>query len=344
MMKKTLIFLFFVSVLSSCITSNIVLDVQRAADITIAQDIQNVVVVNRSRPSKKNLPGNIVEGIISGEAIGVDRKGSEYCVEGLSNMLLSSERFELKNVGGMELKGTGTSTFPVPLDWNEVISICGSYDADAILSLETFDSDTRTIYGEPYTRVIKKNKLKIKEIRYPATLIMEIESGWRIYDANNKKIIDENRFREVKEFNSNGLSVEEATRKLPSKRSAIKESGLFAGQQYGFRISPVWIKVGRSYFIAGDKQLKLAKSHVRNGDWDAAINIWKDLVNNLDKKIAGRSAYNMALASEVKGGIDTALEWANRAKKIGEKKADKYINVLHIRKLNEEKLKKQLNN
>ena len=82
----------------------------------------------------------------------------------------------------------------------------------------------------------------------------------------------------------------------------------------------------------------------KQGDWDAAINIWRDLVNNPDEKIARRSAYNMAIASEIKGGLDTAIEWANKAQKLGEKKAYNYINILQRRKMDEEKLKQQLNN
>jgi len=336
--------ILIISVLSSCVTSRISLDVQRPADITVSKDIHNVVIVNRSRPSKENLAGNIVEGIISGEGIGNDRRGAEYCIEGLSDMLLRSERYILKNAGGMELKGTGTASFPSPLDWNEVISICGSYDADAILALETFDSDSRTIVGNPITRIRKVKGVKVKELRYPATLIMDIQSGWRIYDVQNKNIVDENRFTEVKEFKAYGSSPDDAIRHLPSRRNAIKESGVFAGRQYGFRISPVWLKVRRTYFTGKHDDLKLAKSYVKSGDWDGAIEIWKDLVNDPNKKIARRSAYNMAVASEIKGGLDTAIEWGRRAEKLGEKKAHNYINVLHIRKRNEEKLKQQLNN
>jgi hypothetical protein len=67
MIKKILTGLLMILVLSSCVTSNIVFDIQRPADITISQDIHNVVIVNRSRPSKENLAKNIVEGFISGE-------------------------------------------------------------------------------------------------------------------------------------------------------------------------------------------------------------------------------------------------------------------------------------
>ena len=156
--NKFIFSLLVVVGLSSCSTSSVVVNIQRPADITISQDIQNVILVNRSRPSKNNLASNIVEGIVTGEGIGSDRKGAEYCITGLSNMLLNSERYNIKNIDGIELKGTGTSAFPIPLDWNEVKSICGSYDSDALLVLETFDSDSWIRIGTPVTRTRKVKK------------------------------------------------------------------------------------------------------------------------------------------------------------------------------------------
>ena len=89
--------------------------------------------------------------------------------------------------------------------------------------------------------------------------------------------------------------------------------------------------------------MKLAKSYVKKGDWDAAIEIWMPLTDDQDVKISARAAFNMALASEIKGGLETAIEWAKKAQKLGEKKAYNYINILYRRKMDEEKLKQQLN-
>ena len=343
MIQQIVCIALIITSISSCVTSSVLVNVHRPADITINKDIQNVVVVNRSRPSKDNLAGNIVEGLISGEGIGADRKGAEYCVEGLSGMLNNSGRFSLKNEGGIELKGTGTSSFPIPLAWNEVKSICGSYDGDALLVLETFDSDSRIFVGSPVARTRKVKGIKVKELRYPATLIMEVESGWRIYDVNKEKIIDENKYIETKEFNAWGSSPELAQLNLPSKRIAIKQAGIHAGEKYGFRISPIWLKVNRTYYIGKHDDLKNAKQYVKSGDWDAAIEIWLPLTEDEDLKIASRAAFNMALASEIKGSLKTAIDWAKKAQKIGYKKAYNYINVLTSRVMDEEKLKQQLN-
>ena len=158
MLKKLFFGLLIIVGLSDCTTSSVLVNIQRSSDIIVPEDVRNIVVVNRSRPSKDNLAGSIVEDLISAEEIDVDRKGAVYCVDGLVNMLANSERFTLKNIDGIELKGTGTSSFSIPLACNEVKSICGSYGSDALLVLETFDSDSRVNIRVPITRTRKVKK------------------------------------------------------------------------------------------------------------------------------------------------------------------------------------------
>ena len=87
----------------SCGTSSVMVNVQRPADISVPQTVQDVVIANRSIAGKGNKAGNILEGIFSGEGIGADKKGSEYCMMGLTNMLQKSERYNLKNAGDIYL-------------------------------------------------------------------------------------------------------------------------------------------------------------------------------------------------------------------------------------------------
>lgn len=339
-------YLFYISLLFliSCGTSSISVNVQRPADISVPQNIQDVIIANRSVAGKGNITKNIVEGFFSGEGIGADKKGSEYCVMGLSQMLSSSDRYNLKNTGEISLDGTGTSSFPDLLSWKKVQRICDSYGADALIVLATFDSDSRVVEGKP---VIRKKKVKgeqVKETRFPVTLIMDIESGWRIYDAHQKKIIDVNKFTEVKEYVSWGSSYNDARIKLPSKRHSLKESGILAGEKYGFRISPIWVNVSRTYFASKEEKFKLAKSCVKLGDWDGAIGFWKDMTSHDNIKLSRRAYFNLAVAAEVKGQLDVALEYAKKSRDLGEKRAVSYIKTLNSRKQDEIRLKEQLNN
>ena len=328
----------------SCGISTVMVNVQRPADISVPQTVQDVVIANRSIAGKGNKVGNVIEGIFSGEGIGADKKGSEYCMLGLTNMLQNSERYNLKNAGDIVLNGTGTSKFPSLLSWSDVESVCSSYGADALIVLSTFDSDSRIFEAESVVRTKTVKGAKIKVVEYPVTLIMEIASGWRIYDLSTKKIVDVSSFTEVKEFHSKGSSYNNARSHLPSKRSALKDAGVFAGEKYGFRITPIWIKVSRSYYTGKAEELKLAKNYVKRGDWDKAIEIWKPLSKNIDVKIARRSYFNLALAAEIKGSLQTAMDYAEKSEQMGEKKASSYIITLKKRMRDEERLKEQLNN
>ena len=87
----------------SCGTATVMVNVQRPADISVPQTVQDVVIANRSIAGKGNKVGNVIEGIFSGEGIGADKKGSEYCMLGLTNMLQNSERYNLKNAGEMSI-------------------------------------------------------------------------------------------------------------------------------------------------------------------------------------------------------------------------------------------------
>ena len=343
-MKTSYLYILIIAVLlSSCSTSSVFVSIQQPADITIPQDIKSVVVANRSVPTKKNLAGNIIEGIITGEGIGSDKRSSQYCIEGLVSILDDSERFETKNIGDLELKGTGTSSFPPPLKWKKVKKLCKTYNADALIVLETFDSDSRILFGKPVRRTVKRNGKKIVEMRHKAILEMKIVSGWRIYDNSKQIIIDENKFTEFKEFSAWGNSNKDAESKLPYRGVALKESGDFAGFQYGKRISPIWIQARRVFYSGKDDQLKQASKNVKANQWDDAIEIWKGMVNLNDKTIAAKASYNMALASEIKGFLDAAIDWAKKAKALGDKKANSYISTLNKRKEDQVKLNKQLN-
>jgi len=343
MKLKNIIYLLVVSVFISCGTSTVMVRVQRPADISVPQSVKNVIVVNRSIAGKGNKVGNIIEGLFSGEGIGADKKGSEYCIKGLSDMLQNSERYTLKG-SEITLNGTGTSTFPEILSWEDVNALCENYGADALIVLSTFDSDSRTFEGKSVVKTKTVKGAKIKEVRYPVTLIMDIESGWRIYNNTTKKIVDVNTFTEVKEFEVWGSSHKDARSHLPSQRQALTTSGVFAGEQYGLRITPVWLRVSRTYFTGKGEEFKLAKNSVKRGDWEQAIEIWKPLTENLDYKIARKAYFNLAVASEINGSLQTAIEYAKKAEQMGEKRATSYISTLKRRVKDAERLKEQLNN
>jgi hypothetical protein len=343
-MKRNLLLLALslALVLPSCKTSSVSTNVLVPAEINVPQHIQTVGVLNRSLPAKGEGWQNFLEGFLSGESIAADREGSYNVCKGLSFKVNTNPRFKAILMDGEDLRGTGTKEFPVPLAWDEVDRLCNKYKVDAIVSLETFDSDIslrknsreveRTVNGE--ARIVTE---------YLADLHIRVNAGWRIYDNVTKKIIDQNVFYDEKAWDGVGPNPDAALRDLPSKRSAINDAGYFSGEMMGVRISPNWVRVSRYYYTKGDDRFKRAKAFVKVNNWNGAVKIWSDVAKSSDPKAAGRACHNMALAAEMEGDLNIALEWAERAySSFGIKKERTYINELNLRKMEAERLKEQL--
>ncbi len=346
MLKNLLFKLALLSVsallLISCKTSYISVDVLKPARIDVPTEIKSVAVINRSLPAKEERAMNIIEGVISGEGIFNDRLGSEKCVVGVVELLNNSPRFKAVLPGDIDLRGTGTDRFPPALEWNIISDISNRYNAEAVIVLETFDSDSHTNYDRhEYTR--EEDGKKVRHVEYIAEVNMQIEAGWRIYYTDRELIVDENVYVDHISWDARGPTREAAKRNLPSKGRIIEDAGFFAGQQYAARISPVWIRVSRSFYSKGSEELERASRYAKQSNWDEAAEIWKNTVNSGDPKIAGYAAFNLALSYEMNGDLNTALEWAEKSYyDFNNKKARSYINTIKSRIADERRLDKQL--
>lgn len=328
---------------SSCKTTSLSVEVLKPAEISVPPQIKTLAVINRSLPEKgKDQVNNAIEGILSGEGLFVDREAGEKTVNGVANKLQNSPRFTVTVPNGIDLRGTGTAQFPPPLKWGDIEKICKDYSADALIALETFDSNVgRKISTKEKTKTVDGATVAYTE--YNAHLDIGIEAGWRIYYPAEQRIIDQNVFTDHMHWDGVGLSEEEAEHKLPQARYAIKDAGFFAGQQYGYRISPMWVWVGREYYHKANEDFKTAKLHVRAQEWDKAKAIWEKYLNDPDQKIRGYAAFNLALAAEVQGDLDRALELAKQAySTFGCKKGLGYSRTIQQRIYDQQRLKEQM--
>lgn len=327
---------------TSCSTSSITMKVLVPAQITVPSNIKSIAVTNRSLPGKGEKFNNILEGVLTGEGIQVDREASFRCVDGVADVLVSSPRYTVKVPSNLDLRGLGTAQWPAPLEWNEVEQICKDNDVDALIALEIFDSNT----GVRYSTHEAKKKVDDKEVPYTehkATMDIGIMAGWRIYDPINQSIVDQNIFTDHKFWYAVGEKQDQAYGRLPAQRACIIEAGKFAGSQYGIRISPVWVSVSRSYYTKGTDDFATAKLKVRANEWAQAAEIWQKYISNSDPKIAGRAAYNMALACEVDGKLDLAIDWAKKSyTEFKNKSARTYMNTLTQRQADQQRLNKQM--
>lgn len=343
--KLYLLALIFALIFSACKTSHLSIEVLEPAQVTIPPKLKSVVVVNRSLPKDENKVLNIVEGALTGEEIFLDRNATHDCIRGATDQLKSAPRYDVRGIpAGVDLRGDGAGSFSVPLSWTIVERICNQSAADALITLEVLDSDflfEDAVETREETVDGKKHLYKV----FVKTMQVRVKTGWRVYDAKSKMIVDESIYNDYKDWVGEGASPEAALRALPSKEIAVGEAAYYAGRQFGRRISPSWARVSRQYYVKKHPNLELAKASVQVNDWTKATSLWKDIQSFADPEIAGYANYNLAIAAEVQGNLDKAIEYATKAfRDYGNKQARSYIYQLENRKRAQQKLNIQLGN
>lgn len=327
---------------AGCATSSVSIQVLVPADINVSEDIKLLALVNRYRPEKGEGFLNVIEGAVSGENIGQDRRSADEALAGLTNALAGSPRFSITRPA-VELKGTGRGDFPAPLLAEEVNDICNKSSAQALVTIEAFDSDQSVAC----TTQVRERKNKAGETEkytvWCARKTIHVTVGWRMYAAGSGKLVDEFRMLESVYFNSEGNSEAIAIQNLPQGEAVTREIGRVTGSRYSQRISPTWLWVNRMYYTKGNDNLKLGKKQVKFNDWKGAADYWGRALDDDKLKNQGRAMYNLALAAEMEGDLQGASDKAQEAgNTYNNRKALSYFYILQQRIRDQERLQEQM--
>ena len=323
--------------------------VLQPASVDVPADIQVVGVIDRSsaRNAGETLLG-VLEGALTGETLGADTQGRREAIEAAVRILEESPRFEVVRISGR--RGNGSSSlFDRELDRREVERLCREAGCDALLALEAFDSDTRMqVNGVTVSALTNPDRLKrqiadldVDDVR--ATADTRVMTSWRMYDADDARIVDELRDRE-RTWNWQGSgALVDVRRQMPLAADRIGRVGSQAGADYAARIAPSWQWVERRYYGSGDPKLREAKRYVKAGDWAGAMRIWETLENHPKPRVRGKASFNLALAHEVRGDFGEALDHARAAAvAMSNGKTRRYVFTLEQRQRDEARLASQM--
>lgn len=337
-MKNFLPIVFFAIVFSSCASTEIMhLDVLQPAPVSLPSYIKNVAVVNRTLVAKRDKVFDAIDKIVTLEGSKTDHDAAEETVTGLTDELKKNSRFEeIKMVKQSDLTTNMPGMFPAPLSWDLVEKYCDQNNADALFSLELFDSDTKIDYSV-YKTTIKTPFGMVPAIGQQANMHTLVKAGWRIYDLRDKEILDEASIAKAFNYYGRGMNPLLAAQALINKKEAVKEVGNAAGHAYAFRIIPLWIRVSRNYFVRGTNNFKIAKRKAQTGNWDDAAKLWEEETKNSKRKVAGRACYNMAIINEINGHLDEAIKWAQKSyENYNNHLALYYVNILKNRQIGDD--------
>ncbi|CAM3845440.1 DUF6340 domain-containing protein [Flavobacterium cucumis] len=326
-------------------TNGLTLPVTEPAPILLNKQTSKIGIINRSLPEKSYEVFDAVDKILTAEGKDLDKLGSYTAVENLKSELLKNNKIErVVLIDTMASKKYGIDQFTSELSWQKVNEICKVNDLDAIYELSYFDTDSKISYRTIKSEAKNAFGLKIPIIEHEATIKTLIKSGWRIYDNNDKAIVDVYSTNKSVQLNGRGINPIKAFETIQSRKDIVLSAAKDIGANYATQIMPYRIRVNRDYYVKGTSNFEIAKRRAQAGQWDSAAELWLMETKNSDPKIAGRACYNMGIINEINGNLDTAIEWTTKSyTDYGDKIALRYLNVLKKRKAKNEQLLRETN-
>jgi hypothetical protein len=211
---------------------------------------------------------------------------------------------------------------------DDLMRIADSTKADMLLSLDFF-----TVYDTHYGERVQTNSLNTNVFIIPY---------WNFIDLNE--------FQISYYFDRIDTISWEAGVKTPWRNKAIPIAAEISGANFTKFLTPHWLGVQRFYYRSKHVELVKTDKLISEGKWIEAAKIWKANVDNPNKKIAAKSMFNMALASEIEGRLDAAIDWAVRSyhvfgseNEIHEHNCLDYIKILSQRISDIRRIERQLN-
>jgi tetratricopeptide (TPR) repeat protein len=121
---------------------------------------------------------------------------------------------------------------------------------------------------------------------------------------------------------------------FPAIAESISDLGDYMGIRAADFWAPFWQTQQRGFYKSGNYMFMQAAEFVRRESWGDAIIIWKQVFDNETNNNKARSAYNLALASEMLGDFESALFWLKQGVEVLEKMPSGKVNVDKTRMLN----------
>ncbi len=327
---------FFI-LLTSCVSlGKISIQVSVPPEKPISNEIQSVVLMNRSMNSSfSNLDQDSLENLFIKKKLVLDEPmldslASDTTLKSLGNALYESGRFDVvipvqRNLPNINLS---YATKSPSLSLAQVKQICTEFKTDALLSLENFYENVNTSYHVGFERITDYGSLK----QYNIIVQVAYHSNWKLYQPGEKLKIASFEVSDTIFWEKNGNSLQETYEELPTLKDALISGAIENGQTLSGYISPGWQEQERNYFVTNNAEADRAITYVKSNYWKDAEKIWMKFSTSTSSGLRSMIEYNLALAAEMNGDLKAAIQWAEKSfKSKYSKLAEEYIKLLNRR-------------
>ena len=326
-----MLFIFIFSALYSCVSLNkIGIEVSVLPQYPIAEDVQSLVILNRSMTNHfannnlDTLEKILVKNKMHLDTVFQDSIAADTVIHMAAKALFESGRFDIVIPKERNIIRNDTDESVNPLNNSFINEVCKDFNADAALVLEGFGELLVTKYD-----VTKSFYNFDGTFDYRASTDITYYTDWRLYRTDGSKPVIRFQVGDSIFWSSDNIVLEELYSQMPRTKEALIGGGIAAGLKLAEYISPHWVNQTRYYYHTGNKDIDAAIPFIQNNKWEEAAAIWTKYATINSKSIRSKVEYNLALAAEMNGDTDRAIEWGLKSFKTRYTKAiEVYLKAL----------------
>lgn len=334
-----LVVVFFLAVVYSC-SPVYYLQIQTGipGEKDLPPAIQSLTLVNRTVDSlyrdhiRDTLQHQFYKQQFKLDTVLYDLTSVDTVLRALGELMYESGRYDIVIPEDRFLPHKKNAFISEPMPWDQVEEVCQTFETDAVLALDYFKTSISTNYdSETMYNHLDDNYFRA----YMAVMAIQYEALFRVYDPQQKKIVDQTIIKDTLWWDDTDVSTRALFQRLTSVKDALVESGIAIALDYSGKICPSWRNDRRKYFHKGNALFEEAHASVRENNWEEALRIWLMVAEKANgKALRSKAEYNVALAYEMLGDINQAIQW-------GIKSYETYYRPLTVEYLNVLKYRRQ---
>lgn len=319
-MKKIILGLVLTTFFSCSSVREMQVFVPKPTLVKLPSDIKTMVIVDKTQGSFLTA----IEGVLTGEMIGIDKILAQECITGLTNPFLKNSEIQItKHTERLKSENMTSTGFGATMNMNQVEQIARQHNAEALLVFEYFDSD--------FTVRDISNANNVGTVLFQGYASAKV--GIRIYLPKTQSLFYENSFSYGKIYGETAVNKAQLIGKLAIGTDAMKyvsnELGKYIGQR--FVTYSTWedrvIMKGKT-----DASTRAERQLVAQ-DYDNAIvtleNAFKTEPKSAEK---ANIAHNLGYCYEIKGDLQLSKKWLTEAYTLsGSIKTQKYLDIINQR-------------
>lgn len=325
---KSLILIGLTCSLSSCLMTDYMRTLQvealQPAIFNIPKSIDSVGVFNLSPYTRKDMSLDYMED----EEIKKDTLASYIHISKESTKALVD--FLIKENYFKKIRNFGDTIDYLKAN-NSEGDICEKLKVDALIFLDSIDYKIVSVSGTESSVIVNRASL--------------------VWSLSLKRDSLSYKYSQIDTLVFNGADPLYRKSLKNKLYNAINSSAEYLGKAFGAKLIPTWIKVERMYYRSNNPEMIKAEEFANANQWIRAAEIWNKMTRNKNTVMAAKASYNMALACEMEGELDAAIDWLVRSytllkenNKEHQDNCQRYINLLATRKKEIEKLARQVRN